>query len=194
MLEVSNRVSYALTYRNQIVNGKDGRDGKDGKDGRDGLPGRDGRDGKDGAPGGVIIKPLPYAVPYDLYFVVRKFFGTNPVTVQVDVPNSNLKDEVWYNPETRTGYYFDNQNPVANGGPRVASWVTGPPTGWKQALQVAHDGGSKITFRLNDSVSDYFCLLTFDKSKATWLYLPSNGRTPGVNIPVSDVDIVYVRQ
>ncbi len=194
-LEVSNKVSYAVMYRNQVVNGKDGRDGKDGKDGkdgRDGAPGRDGRDGKDGT--GLVIKPLPYAVPYDLYGVVRQFFGLNPVTVQVDVPNSNLKDEIWYNPQTRTGYYIDNQNPFANGGPRVASWVTGPPTGWKQALQVAHDGGNKITIRLNDPTADYFCLLTFDKSKATWLYLPSNGRTPGVNIPLSDVDIVYVQQ
>lgn len=137
---------------------------------------------------GIVIKPIPYNVPYDLFGVIRQYFGNNPVYVQVNVPNSNLNDEVWYNPQTRMGFYIDNNDPS---GPRVAMWRTGPPTGWKQALLLGHDGVNKATFRLNDPTADYFCLLTFDKSKATWITMPNTGRLTAADLVESVFEIEY---
>ena len=137
----------------------------------------------------MVIKPIPYNVPYDLFGIIRQYFGMNPVAVQVNVPGSNLNDEVWYNPQSRTGFYIDNNDPS---GPRVAMWRTGPPTGWKQALLLGHDGVNKATFRLNDPTADYFCLLTFDKSKATWLRMPSTGPLTASDLVESVVEIEYI--
>lgn len=121
-LEVSNKVSYAVMFRNQVVSGKDGRDGKDGKDGapgRDGLPGKDGRDGKD-ACGTRIIPDFDFA-PVGVSIPVSTTANWNCTPfVMFYLPSVILPDE--YRSDGKKG----------DGKPHTAAVLIDPTTGLGQ--------------------------------------------------------------
>lgn len=158
--------------------------GPQGPQGIQGIPGATGPQGPAGPPGGPgVRKRIPYNIPYDLIGLLRQFVGPDPVVVQVNIFGSNLNDEVYYNKATRTAVYVDNNNPA---GPHAAFWRTGPSTGWDKILFVGEGVLAEESFRLFDIESDYWCLLTFVKSKATWYQMPGTAQDAAA-LPVDSV-------
>ena len=155
--------------------GPTGPMGPQGPQGIQGPAGPQGPQGPAGPPGGMATrKPIPYRIPYDL-IGVRGFLGADPVAVSVTIFGSSIADEVWYNKQTRTAVYIDNNNYY---GPRVTFWVNGPPTGWDKIVFMGEGTLGQETFRFYDPETDYFCALTFDKAKANWIPMPGVNYMP----------------